>query len=320
MSLANLLPPLTKSWADEVNDYFEEQFLDNIASSSYAVDVSKLYHDSEIEEAEIVPPDFTDYEAIQFYEEERFESYAEMFSNNGSAAVITSSDQTISPNTDTLTKYMSIDIPKTLPYSTPGSKADIPFDNKFEDEKHKDISRDRQQKGTVTATKRSFEVYQESNNDLAGYLNEYSSSDESIQTTPELGRSLFSDHSSDCSLQTEEDEEEFRIDHPLMGKDVVGIQVSFVAVKSIEYDAHPSKVFRHGWQPQVWKWAPSNLRCCEGVSFLVRSSSQGNIMTQAEAEAESESESESERGIKMVDGEAKNFHASIDSWLGLAGY
>lgn len=61
MSLANLLPPLNKSWADEVNDEFEEQSPSDNFSTSHNVDISRLSHESNSEEAETVPPDFFKY-------------------------------------------------------------------------------------------------------------------------------------------------------------------------------------------------------------------------------------------------------------------
>lgn len=243
-------------------------------------------------------------------------SNAEMDLNDRGAAVMTSPDQILLPDTNTLAKYMSMEIPKTLPYSIPGPNADIFFKTKVENEKHKEISRHEGQNGTTTATKYRLDAWEESND---GLLDDYSWSIESVQTTQELDNSFFSDNSSQHSSQTEVDEEELRIDHPLMGKDAGGIQESFVAVKSSEFDAYPPKVFyRSGvsmilslisyslipnscpsihilylhlitqpplapqylqrpfstnqlltlltsQEPQVWEWAPSNLRCCQTV-------------------------------------------------------
>lgn len=61
MSLAKLLSPLTRSWAEEVNGDFEEQFLGDVSCTGYPIYASKLDHSPEIE-AETLPPDFTDYE------------------------------------------------------------------------------------------------------------------------------------------------------------------------------------------------------------------------------------------------------------------
>lgn len=65
MSLANLLPPLTKSWADEVNDEVEQQLLEtalSTISTSYPIDTSRLDHKLNMEDLEVLPPDFIDYE------------------------------------------------------------------------------------------------------------------------------------------------------------------------------------------------------------------------------------------------------------------
>lgn len=55
--LANLLPPMTKSWADEANDEFEEQSIDDLATIHF-VDTSKFDRDTVMGEAY----DFRDYE------------------------------------------------------------------------------------------------------------------------------------------------------------------------------------------------------------------------------------------------------------------
>ncbi|KAJ8070891.1 hypothetical protein OCU04_001250 [Sclerotinia nivalis] len=267
MSLASLLPPLTKSWADEVNDDFEEQFSNDVISTSYAVDTSRLDHDREMEDAESVPPDFTDYEALDFSDDEyTFDSYhykseAKMMPNGERADVVISPDEILSFNTNTLGKYSAMNIPRSFLSSIPGPDVGTFFDNELDNEKHNEISRDEGQNGTTS----SVETWQNYNDHPPGYLDRHSPNIESVQESPELGSSVFWNHGSNYSSQTEDDEEEFRIDHPLMGKDVICIRESFAVVKSCEYDAHPSKKFYRGWGPKTWKWAPSSLRCCQTV-------------------------------------------------------
>ncbi|KAF7868443.1 hypothetical protein EAF04_004975 [Stromatinia cepivora] len=267
MSLAKLLPPLTKSWADEVNDDFEDQFSSDIVSTSYDVDTSGLDHDREMEDAETVPPDFTDYEALDFSDDEyTFDSYhynseAKMMSNNEGAGVVISPDEILSFNTNLSSKYMTMNIPRSLFSSIPGADASTFFDTELDNEKHNEISRDDGQNGTTGST----DKWQEYNDHQPGYLNISSSNIVLDQNSPELGSSVFSNHGSNYISQTEDDEEEFQIGHPLMGKDVICIRESFVVVKSYEYDAHPSKKFYRGWEPKTWKWAPSSLRCCQTV-------------------------------------------------------
>ncbi|ESZ90380.1 hypothetical protein SBOR_9237 [Sclerotinia borealis F-4128] len=230
MSLANLLPPLTKSWADEVNDDLEERSLEVNFTTSYYMNTSRLDHYSEIEEAETLPPDFTDYEALGLPDEEHmFDSYPfasndEMIPNNQSPAVETFPDQILLPNTNTLAKYMTMDIPKTLPYSTSEPNAYESFDTEFEFKRDIEVSRDEDQEETTTITQYSINTWEKSIDDFPDLLDDYNPSIESTpQTTPELGTSFFSELGSHYSSQTEEDGEEFRIDHPLVGKDVVGI-------------------------------------------------------------------------------------------------
>lgn len=57
LTLANLLPAMTKSWADEANDEFEEESIDAL-TTIHLVDTSKFDRDTVMGEAY----DFRDYE------------------------------------------------------------------------------------------------------------------------------------------------------------------------------------------------------------------------------------------------------------------
>ncbi|APA06103.1 predicted protein [Sclerotinia sclerotiorum 1980 UF-70] len=266
MSLANLLPPMTKSWADEVNDDFEEQFFRDIISTSYAVDTSRLDHDIEMEDVETLPPDFTDYEALDFSDEEYildsyyYNSEVEMMSNNEGADVVISSEEILAFNANALGKYIAMNIPRSFLPSLLGSDAGTSFNIELDNEEQNATSRDEDHNDTTS----SVETSQNYNNHPPGYLDSQGSNMESVENSPELGNSEFWNHGSNHSSQTEDDEELY-IDHPLMGKDVICIRETFAKVKICEYDAHPSKKFYRGWEPKTWKWAPSSLRCCQTV-------------------------------------------------------
>ncbi|QSZ33957.1 hypothetical protein DSL72_005537 [Monilinia vaccinii-corymbosi] len=270
MSLATLLPPLTKSWADEVNDELEEQLLHDFLCRGYPIETSRLDQKPHMEEAGILPPDFTDYEALELLDEEyTIKSYAyafnaEMASKNELAAAVTFPGQVLTAkNNNTLARYMSIDIFESLPYSNPGSNAKESFNTKFEEEQHEKRSAEEGEQKINAATLHNFKIWEESFDDFPGNLDNFGSSVGSVQATPDLGSSVFSDHGSNYSSLTED--EELWIHHPLMGKDVVGIRESFAKVKTSEYDAHPPKVLHRGWISRRWEWAPSNLRCCQTV-------------------------------------------------------
>lgn len=62
MSLANLLPPLSKSWADEVNDEFDEIFLDQSSYNYVLHTPRRVAYDSDDEDNTMIPPDFIEYE------------------------------------------------------------------------------------------------------------------------------------------------------------------------------------------------------------------------------------------------------------------
>ncbi|KAB8303558.1 hypothetical protein EYC80_004963 [Monilinia laxa] len=263
MSLASLLPPLTKSWADEVNDGFEQQLLETALSTSYPTDTSRLDQKQKMEDPAELPPDFIDYEALELSDEEyTFKSYAcvskaKGISNNEHAAVLSFSDQMLLPNTNTLAKYMTMDIPRTLPYTIPGPNAGEFFNRKFEDKKHRRVSSEKSEEGeeqTMAATQYSFETSDHPAEDVPHYLENFSSYFKSTQTTAEFGSS-FLDHEFYYSAQRNEDEERLWIENPLMGKDVVAIRESFAAVKSSEYDSNSTKNFHRGWMlsPQVWR-------------------------------------------------------------------
>ncbi|CAD6446970.1 4c6c7ecf-7255-446a-b07a-8e1abfa5d975 [Sclerotinia trifoliorum] len=249
MSLANLLSPMTKSYVDEVNDDFEEQFSNDIISTSYDVDTSRLDHDLEMKDAEALPPDFTNYGDLEYLDEEyifdsyHYDSKAGMMSNNEGDDGVISSDEILAFNTNALEKYIEINIPSTFLSSIPGSDAGTFFDIELEKEEHNEKSRDEDQNGTTS----SVETCENYKNHPPAHLDSRSSELNSVQNSPDLSSSVFWSHGSNYSLQTEDDEEDFRIDHPLMGKDVICIQETFAKVKICEYGAHPPKTFYRGW-------------------------------------------------------------------------
>lgn len=138
--------------------------------------------------------------------------------------------------------------PRTLFYSNSGPKAVHSFlDINLGNEKHDETSRDEGQKGATTVHEDSIDTWQDHDDDIPDSLDDYNSGTESVRASPDLSSSVFSDNSSQYSSQTEGDEKEFLSDHPLMGKDVIGIRKSFAAVKSSEYDAHPPKSIYRGF-------------------------------------------------------------------------
>ncbi|TGO22533.1 hypothetical protein BPAE_0164g00200 [Botrytis paeoniae] len=265
MSLANLLPPMTKSWADEANDEFNDEFEEqsiDAPPTRHFVDTSKFDNDAVMGEAS----EFRDYETIDFSDDEyNIESYDyalkfETMSNAGSAAVITAPEEGISPKKRKLGASMTSRIPRAVSYFAQESYADKLLDTISEIEEAKD----RDQTQTTAVTELTLDNWQ---GDIPFVVDDFDSGIELAQSAPELGGfdcwdsdSCYSSHS-----ELEEVEEEVRIDHPLMGKDVVCIQVSFTAVKASDYEAHPTKVFYRSSQPTTWGWTPSNLRHCQTV-------------------------------------------------------
>ncbi|TGO16105.1 hypothetical protein BTUL_0032g00680 [Botrytis tulipae] len=261
MSLANLLPPMTKSWADEANDEFEEQCIDAPPTRNF-VDTSKFDSDTVMGEAS----DFRYYETLDFSDNEyTIDSYDyalkfETLSNDDSAAVITVPEETISPKNRKLGTNMTSRIPKAVPYSAQSSYANAFLDSIPEIEE----SKDKDNNQTTAITELTLDNWQ---GDTPVVVDDYDLRIEPAQSVPAFGGfdawdsdSTYSSHS-----ELEEVEEDVRIDHPLMGKDVVCIQVSFTAVKASDYEAHPTRVFYRSSEPTTWGWTPSNLRHCQTV-------------------------------------------------------
>ncbi|KAF7927864.1 hypothetical protein BELL_0177g00070 [Botrytis elliptica] len=263
MSLANLLPPMTKSWADEANDEFEEQCID-APPTRHFVDTSKFDSETAIGEGS----DFRDYETIDFSDDEdTMDSYDyalkfETLSNDDIAAVVTVPEETISPKNRKLGTNMTSRIPRAVPYSAQYSYTNAFLDIIPEIEESKDQAQDSNQ--TTAVTELTLDNWQ---GDFPVVVDDCDLGIGSVQGAPELGGfdiwdsdSCYSSHS-----ELEEVEEEIQIDHPLMGKDVVRIQVSFTTVKASEYEAHPTRVFYRSSEPTTWGWTPSNLRHCQTV-------------------------------------------------------
>ncbi|TGO59738.1 hypothetical protein BCON_0041g00020 [Botryotinia convoluta] len=265
MSLANLLPPMTKSWADEANDEFNDEFEEqsiDAPPTRHFVDTSKFDKDTVMGEAS----DFRDYETIDFSDDEcAIDSYDyalkfETMSNANSAAVMTAPDEAISPKKRKLGACITSRIPRAVSYSAQESYADTFLDTISEIEE----SKDQDQNQTTAVTELTLDNWQ---GDIPVVVEDCDSGIGSAQSAPELGGfdywdsdSCYSSHS-----ELEEVEEEVRIDHPLMGKDVVCIQVSFTTVKASDYEAHHTKVFYRSSEPTTWGWTPSNLRHCQTV-------------------------------------------------------
>ncbi|TGO43313.1 hypothetical protein BHYA_0002g01180 [Botrytis hyacinthi] len=262
---------MTKSWADETNDEFEEQCID-APPTRHFVDTSKFDSDTVMGEAS----DFRDYETLDFSDDEyTIDSYDyalkfETLSNEDSAAVITIPEDTISPKNRKLGINMTSRIPRAVPYSAQYSYANAFLDSIPEIEESKDQDNNQ----TTAVTELTLDNWQ---GDTPIVVDDC----ESAQSVPKFGGfdvwdsdSTYSSHS-----ELEEVEEEVRIDHPLMGKDVVCIQMSFTAVKASDYEAHPTKVFYRSSpvpiisskalspyvEPTVWGWTPSKLRHCQTV-------------------------------------------------------
>ncbi|KAF7899197.1 uncharacterized protein EAF01_008410 [Botrytis porri] len=251
MSLANLFPPMTKSWADEANDEFEEISID-APPTRHFVDTSKFDEDATL--------DFSDDEcAIDSYD---YALKFETMSNDDRAAVITAPEENISPKNKKVGTNMTSRIPKAVSYSTQKSYSDACLYTISETEESKDQDQDHNQPTAVTEL-----ILDNWQGDIPVIVDDCDSGIESAQCAPEFGGfdawdsdSCYSSHS-----ELEEVEEEVRIDHPLMGNDVVCIQVSFTAVKASEYEAHPTKLFYRSSEPITWGWIPSKLRHCQTV-------------------------------------------------------
>ncbi|KAF5876188.1 uncharacterized protein Bfra_002590 [Botrytis fragariae] len=261
MSLANLLPPMTKSWADEANDEFGEQSID-APPTIHFVDTSKFDKDTFMGEAS----DFRDYETIDFSDDEyTIESYDyalkfETMLNADSIAVVTAPEEVISPKKRKLGASMTSRIPRAVSYFAQESYTDTFLDTIPEIEE----SKDQDQNQTTAVTEFTLHNWQ---GDIPVVVDDCDSGIGSAHSAPELGGFDCWDSDSCYSSHTEleEVEEEVRIDHPLMGKGVVRIQVSFTAVKASDYEAHPTKVFYRSSEPTTWGWTPSNLRHCQTV-------------------------------------------------------
>ncbi|KAF7959883.1 hypothetical protein EAE96_001486 [Botrytis aclada] len=261
MSLANLIPPMTKSWADEANDEFEEICLGAPPNRQF-VDTSKFDSDTVMGGVS----DFRDYETLDFSDGEyTIDSYDyalkfETMSNDDSAAVLTAPEEHISPKKRKLGTNKISRIPRAVPYSVQNSCSIEFLDTIPEIEESKDQGNNQ----TTATTELTLDNWQ---SDLPVVVDDCNPGIELAQTDTELdgfddwdSGSCYSSHS-----VLEEVEEEIRIDHPLMGKDVVRIQVSFTAVKASDYEAHPPKVFYRSSEPTTWRWTPSNLRQCQTV-------------------------------------------------------
>ncbi|CCD53155.1 hypothetical protein BofuT4_P121740.1 [Botrytis cinerea T4] len=266
--LANLLPPMTKSWADEANDEFEEQSIDDLATIHF-VDTSKFDRDTVMGEAY----DFRDYETLDFSDDEyAIDSYDyalkfEKVSNDDSAAVVTTPDETLLPkNRKKLGAAMTSRLPRAVSSSAEESYSDTFLDTIPEDEEPQD--QDHSQ--TTAVTEITLDNWQ---GDASVEVVNRDPSIDSNQSIPELDGMNFWDTEScySCDTEIEVVEEEVQIDHPLMGKDVVRIQKSFTTVKASDYEAHPSRVFYRSTEPTTWGWTPSNLRYCLTVIREVES-------------------------------------------------
>lgn len=183
-----------------------------------------------------------------------------MVSEIEGASVVTFPDEVLSPDTDRVARYMTMQVQRTLPYSIPGSEADEFFDIELDKAQHEKKPRDEEDNETTVSTQDGLETIEESTDDLSEDIDECNSEIGSIQTTPGLECSFFSDRGSHYSSQSELDEDELQIDHPLMGKNVVSIQESYVAVKTSDLNAHPPRVF--------YRSCVSSIRFL-GIIFLV---------------------------------------------------
>lgn len=162
----------------------------------------------------------------------------ETLSNDDSAAVITDPEETISSKNRKLSTNMTSRIPRAVPYSAQYSYANAFLDTTPESEESK--YQDHNQ--TTAVTELALDNWQ---GDLPVVVDDCDLGIESAQSVPEFGGFDVwdSDSTYSCHSELEEVEEEVQIDHPLMGRDVVCIQVSFTAVKASDYEAHPTKVF-----------------------------------------------------------------------------
>ncbi|THV51553.1 hypothetical protein BGAL_0107g00260 [Botrytis galanthina] len=202
MSLANLLPPMTKSWADEANDEFEEQCID-AQPTRHFVDTSKFETDTVMGEMS----DFRDYETLDFSDDEyTIDSYDyalkfETLSNDDSAAVITVPEETIPLKNRKLGTNMTSRIPRAVPYSAQYSYANAFLDTTPESEESKDQDHNQ----TTAVTELALDNWQ---GDLPVVVDDCDLGIESAQSVPEFGGFDVWDSDSTYSCHSELEEVE----------------------------------------------------------------------------------------------------------------